>query len=116
MSKTSVAPGIPFSQIAVGMAIRTCRLAAGRTVASILKATGLNVSVYSRIETGARGLEFSEAVMLANEMGVSLERIAGLAKTFESSGAAEISKAQRREACDQKIDRENSESLSEARQ
>lgn len=113
MSKTTAAPGIPFSQIAVGMAIRTCRRAANRTVASILQSTGLNVSVYSRIETGDRGLEFSEAVMLANEMGVSLQRIAELAKTFESSGAVEVSKSLRRQACDMKIDSEIAEALSE---
>lgn len=100
-------PRVPYSQFSIGMAIRTSRLNAGRSMSSVVKATGMATSVISRIETGTRGLDFAEAVVLAKELGTTLEKLSELAHALEASGAANVAEQRKKLAIDLKNMRKN---------
>lgn len=77
-----------LSRTAIGMAVKSARLAAGLTAAELAKVTGLSASAVSRTESGMRALEFVEALAVSSALGIDVEALRTLAETFEREGVS----------------------------
>jgi transcriptional regulator with XRE-family HTH domain len=84
-----------LSRTSLGLAVRTAREAARLTPAQLVDLAGIDRSALSRVENGIRALEFSEAVAIAEAVGIDVERLRTLAETFEREGVHEKRVAQR---------------------
>jgi transcriptional regulator with XRE-family HTH domain len=76
----------PLDPIAVGLAARAIREKAGLSLSSMADRACVSLSSMSRVETGARQLEFDEATAICESAGVSLDELARLARSLQDSG------------------------------
>lgn len=84
-----------LSNTAIGLAVRAARDAAKLTLSDLSSRSGLPISSLSRAENGLRGLDFSEAVVIADALNVSVGALQSLAETFEREGAVEIAQSKK---------------------
>lgn len=78
-----------LSNTSIGLAVHAARDAAKLTLTDLSSLSGLPTSSLSRVENGLRGLDFSEAVVIADALKVSVGALQSLAETFEREGAVE---------------------------
>jgi transcriptional regulator with XRE-family HTH domain len=77
-----------LSRTAIGMAVKSARLAAGLTASQLANDTGLSASAISRTESGVRALEFVEALAVSSALCIDIEALRTLAETFEREGVS----------------------------
>lgn len=71
--------------IKFGLALKALREARGWSACDLSKRAGLADYTVSRIETGKLNLDFSTAVMLAGQLGVTLDSLASSAAKLPSA-------------------------------
>ena len=71
--------------IKYGIALKTLREARGLSARELSECAGLPDYVVSRVETGKLNLDFSTAVALTGQLGVSLDLLASTAATLPST-------------------------------
>lgn len=76
-----------ISRTAVGLALRSARLAANMTAADLASRTALSASSISRTESGKRDLAFLEALAVSKVLGIEVSLLQDLAENFEREGA-----------------------------
>lgn len=78
-----------ISRTSIGLAVKAARQAAHLSLSELAQKTEINISSLSRVESGLRALDFSEAIVLAKELRVNLDHFKDLAKTYEENGTVE---------------------------
>lgn len=87
---SNTATPLQLSDTAIGMAIRTARIAANLTLKQLADQTTLsNTSSLSRGENGLRSITLSEFVEICSVTGVSVDKLITIARSFDQQGVHE---------------------------
>ena len=77
-----------INAVQIGLALKSLRLAAGQTLGEVEKHTSISQSQLSRTETGARSIEFIEAIILCVFFKIELNQLVSLAEKMEEMAKA----------------------------
>lgn len=72
-----------LTDVQIGLALRTARLAAGWSAKELAERCGLLATMVSKIESGKRSLTFAEAATICEVLGVRVDHFLSLAREVE---------------------------------
>lgn len=72
-----------LSDIQIGLAVKSARLAADLSAKQLAEQSGLTSSALSKIETGKQALGFAEAAEICSALGVRVDHLLALAREVE---------------------------------
>ena len=76
-----------FSDIQIGLAVKSARLASGLSAKQLAEQSGLTPSALSKIEAGKQTMGLGQAAAVAATLGVRVDHLLALAKEVEPLAA-----------------------------